>query len=94
MPIYHYVPISSAHCAHCTDGFDYLQRLSDASLEHCPECHAVIERRLSAPNTVTGGKHLLTEGHAEKHGFTQYRRIGKGTYEKTAGKGPRHIRGD
>ncbi len=27
-------------------------------------------------------------------GFTQYRKIGKGVYEKTAGKGPGIIRGD
>jgi putative FmdB family regulatory protein len=94
MPIYEYAPLGEAHCLHCADGFDILQRLSDVPLTACPECGAPVARRLSAPNATIGGKHLLKESHAEKHGFTQYRRIGKGIYEKTAGKGPKHISGD
>lgn len=94
MPIYAYFPTGDAHCTFCARGFDRLQRLADAPLERCPECGADIARRISAPNMAIGGKHLLKERHAEKHGFTQYRRIGKGVYEKTAGKGPKHISGD
>lgn len=94
MPIYHYVASGPDHCAHCVDGFDCMQRLHDAELVRCTECGATIERRMSAANTVTGGKHLLDEKHVAKNGFTQYRRIGKGVYEKTAGKGPKHISGD
>ncbi|WP_440225826.1 hypothetical protein ACQQ2N_18770 [Dokdonella sp. MW10] len=41
-----------------------------------------------------GGAHRLKEGHVAKHGYTQYRRAGKGVYEKTAGKGPDIITGD
>jgi hypothetical protein len=33
----------------------------------------------------------MKEGNLEKKGFTQYKKIGKGAYEKTAGKGPSHI---
>jgi hypothetical protein len=48
-------------------------------------------RVISAPSVAVGGAHLLKESHAEKHGFTQYRRAGKGVYEKTMGKGPKYI---
>jgi hypothetical protein len=37
---------------------------------------------------------VLREGHLAKHGFTQYRKVGKGKYEKTAGKGPSTISDD
>lgn len=94
MPIYTYAATGTAHCAHCADGFDCLQRLHDAPLTSCPNCGAAVARRLSAPNTATGGKHLLQESNLAKHGFTQYRRVAKGVYEKTVGKGPDHIRGD
>ncbi|MGB8636444.1 MAG: zinc ribbon domain-containing protein [Rhodanobacteraceae bacterium] len=91
MPIYEYAPTTERHCSHCSEGFDCLQKLRDASLTQCPQCGAPVERRLSAPNMAIGGEHLLQESHLEKHGFTQYKRIGKGQYEKTAGKGPSHI---
>lgn len=94
MPIYEYAANSEKHCEHCVKGFDCLQRMNDAPLEVCPQCGAPIERRLSAPNVAMGGAHLLKEDRAAKAGFTQYKRIGKGTYEKTAGKGPQHISGD
>ncbi|HET6632739.1 MAG TPA: zinc ribbon domain-containing protein [Rhodanobacteraceae bacterium] len=94
MPIYEYAPSGPAHCPHCEQGFERLQRLADAPLTTCPECGAAVERRISAPNMAMGGAHLLKESNVEKKGFTQYRRIGKGTYEKTAGRGPRHISGD
>lgn len=94
MPIYEYAPSSHAHCPQCVNGFDSLQRLSETPLQACPQCNAPVARRLSAPNVAMGGAHLLKEDRVSKAGFTQYRRIGKGTYEKTAGKGPQHISGD
>lgn len=94
MPIYEYAPTSPQHCPHCREGFDCLQKLRDEPLTACPECGAPVERKLSAPNMAMGGEHLLRESHLNKHGFTQYKRIGKGQYEKTAGKGPSHISGD
>lgn len=94
MPIYEYAATSDTHCEHCAAGFDCLQRLSDSPLQACPQCGSPIARRLSAPNVAMGGAHLLKEDRVGKAGFTQYKRIGKGTYEKTAGKGPQHISGD
>lgn len=95
MPIYRYLPVDSLPgCAECGPGIELLQRISDAPLTACPSCGTAVARVLSAPQVVSGGAHLLRESHVAKHGFTQYRRAGKGVYEKTTGKGPDYISGD
>ncbi len=91
MPIYAYAPTSERHCPHCAEGFDRLQKLNEAPLTACPECDAPVARKLSPPHMISGTSQLLSESNIEKHGFTQYKRIGKGQYEKRAGRGPDHI---
>lgn len=93
MPIYEYIATAQG-CEHCSQGFDHLQKLSDAELQQCPRCGAALRRKISAPHMAVGNSHLTSESHAAKHGFTQYRRAGGGVYEKTAGKGPDFISGD
>lgn len=92
MPIYEYQPATEAHCDHCRNGFDVLQKLADDELECCPQCDAPIARRITAPNVQAGQSHLLKEKHFSEKGFTQYRKVEKGVYEKTAGKGPDMIK--
>jgi len=43
---------------------------------------------------MKGTKSMLSPKNLERLGFTQYRRAGGGYYEKTAGRGPRVIKGD
>ena len=93
MPIYEYQPSGTEHCEFCKNGFDRLQKLSDPVLTTCPECGAAVERKISAPNLGNAGP-ALSESNIEKHGFTQYRKLEKGVYEKTAGKGPDFISDD
>ena len=93
MPIYHHVARGEG-CDACRDGIDALQKIADPPLRQCPKCAAPLERVISAAQVVSGQAHRLGEAHAAKHGFTQYRRAGKGVYEKTAGKGPKIITGD
>jgi putative FmdB family regulatory protein len=93
MPIYEYQPSGTEHCDFCKNGFDRLQKLADPVLTTCPECGAEVERKISAPNLGNAGP-ALTETNIEKHGFTQYRKLEKGVYEKTAGKGPDFISDD
>lgn len=90
MPIHEYAA-SGPGCRYCEAGFDLLQKLGDPPLAHCPHCGAAIQRLISAPNIALGNAAVLGQAHAEKRGFTQYRRAGKGVYEKAYGKGPRYI---
>lgn len=87
MPIYEYAPDAGA-CAQCSGRFERLERLSDAPLTQCPACGQPCHRVPSAPSLGQGGAHRLNESHLGRHGFTQYRKVGKGQYEKTVGNGP------
>lgn len=88
MPFYEYINADEAGCDHCRDGFTVLQRLNDPRLSVCPSCGHPVRRVISPPNVVSGRAHMLKTSSIEQAGFTQYRKIGKGVYEKTAGKGP------
>lgn len=94
MPFYEYVSREANGCDHCSSPFTVLQRLSDETLAACPECGRPVRRIISPPNVVAGEAHKLKESNIEKAGFTQYKKIGKGVYEKTAGKGPGVISAD
>ena len=93
MPIYEYQPTGEQRCDFCKKGFELLRKTSDPALQACPSCGAPVERRISAPNVPKASPSLDSDNIA-KHGFTQYKRAGKGVYEKTAGKGPDIITDD
>ena len=93
MPTYEYRCSGDAHCELCAGGFEVVQKISDARLERCPQCDAPVQRLISAVAITRSGP-ALDRAHIEKHGFTQYKRAGKGVYEKTAGKGPDVIKDD
>jgi putative FmdB family regulatory protein len=87
MPIYVYQASTKEHCALCETPFERRQKLDHPRIQNCPECRAPIRRVISAPGLARPAPNM-SEGNIEKHGFTQYRKSGKGVYEKTAGKGP------
>ena len=93
MPFYEYQSTPDRGCDHCTEGFAVLQKISEPAIEQCPECGHAVQRVISAPNLAKPSPSLDPK-NIEKHGFTQYKKSGKGTYEKTAGKGPRTITRD
>ena len=90
MPIYEYQAKGEDSCGYCGKGFDVMQKISDEPLRFCPKCHAPVEKKVSSPNLA---RHTtsLSEKNIEKHGLTQFRKVEKGVYEKTAGKGPDYI---
>jgi len=90
MPIYEYHASSQNSCGHCAIVFEIMQKLSDPALKFCPECHNPVQRKISRPNLASPAP-SLTQDNIEKHGFTQFKRVEKGVYEKTAGKGPDYI---
>jgi putative FmdB family regulatory protein len=87
MPIFEY-RCDNPDCAATGSHYDRLQRLGDDSAAPCPSCGQPGTRQISAPAIATGGAHLMKEKHFSEHGFTQYKRLEKGVYEKTAGAGP------
>lgn len=93
MPTYEYCS-TDAGCSYCDGGFEVIQRITEASLSKCPVCGQSCRKVLSSFAVNASTKDTLSPGNLEKHGFTEYRRAGKGQYEKTAGKGPNHISGD
>ena len=90
MPIYEYISASDQACDHCSTVFEVIQKLTDDSLKFCPHCHNPVQRKISRPNLASPSP-SLKEDNLEKHGFTQFKKVEKGVYEKTAGKGPDFI---
>jgi len=90
MPIYEYQAAGPDFCDYCVTAFDHMQKMSDEPLQFCPECHNPVRRKISRPNLATPAP-SLSQDNLGKHGFTQFRKVEKGVYEKTAGKGPDFI---
>jgi putative FmdB family regulatory protein len=94
MPFYEYISTDEHGCEQCCHGFTVLQRLKDPQITVCTACGHAVRRLISPPNVVSGKAHMLKTSSIEQVGFTQYRKIGQGVYEKTAGKGPGVISAD
>ena len=93
MPTYEYRPLEP--CDLCGDVLEVFGSIASCSdLERCPTCNKPIERLLSASSFAMGSAHIHKEAHFSEKGFTQYRKLEKGVYEKTAGKGPAIIKDD
>lgn len=92
MPTYVYCPSGEDCCRYCLNGFERRQKISACALTQCPECGSPVRRVISAPSLVTGDV-SVDEKNIGKHGFTQYRKLEKGVYERTVGKGPAIIDG-
>lgn len=94
MPIYEYEP-KDGNCDDCGGRFEDLQKLSDAPHTHCPKCDKECRRVFSTFYAKTWRtKSTVSEKNLAKKGFTQYKKVGKGQYEKTFGQGPRELKAD
>ena len=100
MPIYVYGPKlnkgEKRNCDACSGTFEILQHMADEPLTKCPTCGGAVERLIVTPS-VTGTKHYKKHSgkDMERAGFVQYKRKGKGYYEKQFGReGPQILRGD
>lgn len=90
MPIYEYHCVGRNGCVHCAGVFEVMQKLADEPLKFCPQCHNPVQRKISRPNLASQSPSLQPD-NLEKHGFTQFKKVDKGVYEKTAGSGPDFI---
>jgi hypothetical protein len=76
--------------------FEVFQKMADAPLSKHPETGEPVRRVFSEPSaprawTDTQGKAAVSDKNLAAKGFTKYVKTGKGTYEKTAGAGPKKI---
>lgn len=90
MPIYIYRASGTQSCRYCAHQFERRQGIHDPRLERCPECGAGVQRVITAPNLPSSAPDM-SAANIEKRGFTQYRKVEKGVYEKTIGRGPKLI---
>ena len=88
MPIYEYIT-SGEGCEYCAEPFEVFQSIHEDALPTCPCCDEEILKLISG--FMVGKGDPLTSSNLEANGFTQYKRMGKGYYEKTAGVGPNAI---
>ncbi len=91
MPIYEYEHDESVENP-CCERFEYIQPISADSLSECPHCGQPVHRVFSGFAVNKSTKDILSKKNIEEKGFTQYKRAGKGVYEKTAGHGPQIIK--
>ena len=95
MPFYEYISTEPEKgCDYCSRPVTILQKISDPAMERCPYCKHAVRRLISPPSLTGQNSRSPKTSEVEKAGFTQYRKIGKGVYEKSAGKGPDIISSD
>lgn len=94
MPIYEYVHTNEEDSKKCSLGFELMQSITEKPLTKCPRCGQPCKKKYSPFASPQKSKDLLSKSNLEKHGFTQFKKKGKGYYEKTAGEGPAGFVGD
>lgn len=91
MPIYEYSASQGEGCLHCHDRFQWLQPISQDPLTECPECGGPVQRIISKSSFKVGQN--VSADKAAQHGFSTFKKAGKGTWEKVAGPGVDVIQG-
>lgn len=82
MPIYEYEPIDR-ECLICEGRIELLQSLDDKPFEYCPYCGCAVRRLISKANIAVSRRQ--TPDQAARKGFSTFRKVSKGTWEKVAG---------
>ena len=91
MPTYVYRIVRSPHDPREApeETFEVRQSMRDAPLTRHPETGEPVERVICAPNIAAGKMGDAALGNA---GFTKYKRMSDGTYQRQAGSaGPSHV---
>lgn len=91
MPVYEYLAEDGGGCGHCRTKFQWLQAIAESPLTNCPKCGWGVSRIVSRASFKVGQN--TSPENAAKHGFTTFKKAGKGTWEKLAGPGVDVIQG-
>ncbi len=87
MPIYEYEPVDR-DCQICSGRIEVIQKHDEPALEYCPTCGLSVGRVVSQASFHVDRSSIESAG---KKGFTTFRRLEKGRYEKVSGEGPNVI---
>lgn len=80
MPLYEY-ELCEGDCKVCGGRFTLMRPLSAKPLTQCPACKKPVRKVITAFNTPTKLKPLsITD--AKKAGFSVFKKLGKGEYER------------
>jgi len=84
MPIYEYLTTDPDHaCPHCREPFEVIQKIADPKLTACPRCGRAVARQISA--AAVGHSRSSLDDRAKAAGFTKFKKLGKGEYERQYG---------
>ncbi|MBX3119273.1 MAG: zinc ribbon domain-containing protein [Fimbriimonadaceae bacterium] len=82
MPIYEYEPVDR-ECLMCDGRIEVIQAIDEEPIEYCPFCGLDVRKVISKASIVTASK--TDPDKAAKKGFSTFRKLEKGKWEKIAG---------
>lgn len=82
MPIYEYEPVDR-ECAICQGRVEAIQNVGDPPYEFCPWCGLSVRRVVSRASIKVSKR--VDPDTAAKKGFSTFRKVEKGKWEKVAG---------
>ena len=85
MPIYEYEPVDR-ECFICNGRVEFMQGILEAPLEFCPTCGLEVRRIVSRASIQL--KRGTNPDKAADRGFTTFKRVEKGQWERISGEGP------
>jgi predicted nucleic acid-binding Zn ribbon protein len=95
MPLYVYALVNPDG----SDGetYEIFQSMKDEPLKKHPETGKKVRKLLTSPNVVTkwgesASRDRMSDKNLERLGFTKYVKSGDGSYDKTAGMGPKKFK--
>ncbi len=84
MPIYEYEP-DNRECLMCDGKIEVIQGIEEAALEYCPQCGLEVKRVISRASFKMSRPSGADRAAAK--GFTTWKRVEEGKWEKVAGQG-------
>lgn len=82
MPIYEYEPVDR-ECAICNGRVEVIQAIDEPPCEFCPWCGMSVRKVVSRPSVKVSKE--VDPDTAAKKGFSTFRKVEKGKWEKVAG---------
>ena len=90
MPIYEYEPVDR-ECLICNGRVEFIQDVTEEPLEFCPTCGLEVKRIVSRASIQL--RRGAASDKAADRGFTTFKKVERGKWERVSGEGPDMIVG-